>query len=433
MAETVLQLYLNAQHIKTSEQENITNLKKVVAEVKKKLEKKRPLIISYTLVALDPNIDSNDPVIQDVEKIIINKWPAFKNSVTATKDKSTTYVRSVILESLSQMAGKDDTIAAIIWHTSRDVVSFYSIGGETDIIKPFLQSLANQVEEAGRGLWGVANKVAVEQFNGGNINIDIPSAAKVDEENLSDQLKAALVYSGWSSQAGGGENPRHQGQQDWQWSKFAAERAAKGIAEEMNSVLSRQNKSLSTISAGIKKGLDDYFSALQPFLVQVSSTYANNIIANNKRSELLWWKQTLCSQRLGQSYRGLSILETVILMAIDLADQVDPIYPISVDYLLRETLKDVHGEEVYANRPLSEWIDESSKLSELFKELLKPFGNEKEGRKSLLTEMSDVILVGEAKSFFKSTGIDDKASVSASSLAVWLFHELQANKIAVSK
>lgn len=430
MAETVLQFYLNAQHIKTAEQENITNLKKVVAEVKKKLEKKRSLIISYTLVALDPNIDSNDPVIQDVEKVIINKWPAFKNSVTATKDKSTTYVRAVILESLSQMAKKENTVAAIIWHTSRDVISHYSLGGETDIIEPVLQSLSDQVEQAGRELWGVADQVEAQQFEGGNIKIDIPASAKVDDESLKAQLKAAMIWSNWGN---GGENPYQQGQNNVNWPNFAAERASKGITEEVNSALSRQNTSFSTIATSIKKNLENYFSEFQPFLGQLSSTYANNIIANNKRSELLWWKQTLCSPRIGQSYREYSPLETSILMAIDLADQVDPIYPISVDYLLRETLKDVHGNGVDDDRPLSDWIDELMKLNGLFRELLEPFTSEKEGRKSLLVEMSNIMSNENAESFFKVTGIDQKASVSLSDLAVWLFHGLQAHALGTSK
>ncbi len=430
MAESILQSYLNAQHIKTSEQGSIESLKKAVTEVKKILEKKRPLIISYTLVALDPNVNSTEPVVQDVEKVIIKKWPAFKNSVTATKDKSTTYVRAVILESLSQMAKKENMIAAIIWHTARDTVSYYSIGGEVDIIKSVLQSLANQMEEAGQEIWGIASKVEIGTFEGNEINIEISPSAMVSGENIEQHFKAGSLHTSWGD---GGESSYTTNQGNANWPTFFSERVASGLTEEINSALAKQNKSLSSVSKSIKENLDDYFSALRPFFEKISSTYASNIIANNKRSELLWWKQTLCSPRLRQSYRGFSLLETAILMAIDLADQVDPIYPISVDYLLRETLKDVHGEEVDNNRSLSEWIDISLKLNELFKELLIPFSNDKEGRKSLLEEMSNAISKGEAKSFFKVTGIDQKASISLSSLAVWLFHEIQASKIVSSK
>ena len=99
MTETILQSYLNEQHIKTDVQENIDSLKKAVNEVKKHLTRRKVNsdIIPFTLVALDPKVNDTDPVVQLVEDIIIKKWSAFKNSVTATKDKSTTYVRAVIL------------------------------------------------------------------------------------------------------------------------------------------------------------------------------------------------------------------------------------------------------------------------------------------------------------------------------------------------
>ena len=102
MSESILQAYLNAQHIKTPDQSNIDNLKKAVTEIKKLLAKKKLLIIPYSLVALDPMIEDNEPVVGEVEKIIIKNWTAFKNSVSATKDKSTTYIRAVILEAIGQ-------------------------------------------------------------------------------------------------------------------------------------------------------------------------------------------------------------------------------------------------------------------------------------------------------------------------------------------
>ena len=82
MAETLLQTYLNNQFVKTTEEGNINNLKKAIDELVKQLLKKRTKIIAYTLVALDPQISENDPVVIEVEKIIIKKWPAFKNNVT---------------------------------------------------------------------------------------------------------------------------------------------------------------------------------------------------------------------------------------------------------------------------------------------------------------------------------------------------------------
>ena len=69
MTESILQTYLNEQHIKTDVTENIENLKKAVKELEKNLTRKKVKsdIIPYTLVALDPKVKGNDPVVQQVE------------------------------------------------------------------------------------------------------------------------------------------------------------------------------------------------------------------------------------------------------------------------------------------------------------------------------------------------------------------------------
>ena len=163
MNESILQAYLNEQHIKTDVQENIDGLKKAVSEVKKYLTRRkvRADTIPYTLVALDPKIKDNDPVVQQVETIIIKKWPAFKNSVTATKDKSTTYVRAVILESLSQLVKDDIVTAAIVWLTARDVIGHYQLGLEENEISGFLQEMADRTEENGQAVWEISRKLPV--------------------------------------------------------------------------------------------------------------------------------------------------------------------------------------------------------------------------------------------------------------------------------
>ena len=83
MSETILQTYLDNQFIKTADEGNIASLKKAITEVVKRLNKKKGKIIPFTLVAIDPLVSDGDPVILEVERIIISKWSAFKNSVTA--------------------------------------------------------------------------------------------------------------------------------------------------------------------------------------------------------------------------------------------------------------------------------------------------------------------------------------------------------------
>ena len=435
MTESILQTYLNEQHIKTDAQENIDSLRKAVKEVGKYLTRKKIKsdFIPFTLVALDPMVKGSDPVVVQVEALIIKNWPTFKNSVAATKDKSTTYVRAVILESLCQLSKVDAVTATLVWLTARDVIEHYQLNGEGHAISEFLQELADQVEKNGQAAWGISHKLQANKFKGVEISISVINGAKIDEESLKVHLLDAMVHSGWSQNAGGGKNPQTQGHNNWHWPKFMAENSAEGITKVVNSALSQQVKSFSAITSSIQKSLDDYFAQLQPFFEEVNNSIANSISTNNKRSDLLWWKQALYSRSLNASYRSLDQLSAAVSMAHDLAEQVEPVYPESLDYLLRETLKDVHGDQATEEQPLADWLEHSLSLNENIQSALKAYAEQGEQRKPLLTAWANALNSGETASFFIETGIDKKAKLTASDLAVWLFHGLQAQKLATDK
>ena len=357
--------------------------------------------------------------MQQVETIIIKKWPAFKNSVTATNDISTTYVRAVILEALSQLSKDDAAIAALVWLTARDVTGHYQLDAEENSIRALLQQLADRVEEHGQAAWGAIHKPQASKLNEIEISISAIKAAEIDEESLKEQLLDAMVYSGWNTEAEGGKNPYHHGQNSWEWPKFMAEHSATGIIQVVNSALSQQAQSL--------------FVQLKPFFEEVDNSIVNSITVNNKRSELLWWKQSLYSRSLNASYRSLDPLNAAVCMAYDLAEQVEPIYPESLDYLLRETLKDVHGDHAAEDRPLTEWLKDSLSLHEKIQSELKAYAAAEEQRKPLLNAWANFLNSGESANFFTETGIDKKAKLTASDLGVWLFHGLQAQKLATNK
>ncbi len=432
MPNNLLQAYLNKQFIKTSDEGNVANLKKAAIEVSKRLTKKKKKILPFTLVAIDPFIAENDPAVVEVEKIIIAKWPAFKNSVTQTKDKATTYIRIVILEALSQLA-KDELFAAIIWHTSRNVISYLKISNEGVLLREFLLGIGNDIEASSKVSWGINNSPNIPPFTNANFNIDAVKPAKVNEEGLTSHLKAAAVHSGWKTQAGGGENPHHQGQNTFNWPKFFAERAAKGITEEVNTAFVNQIKAVNSIPTSLQKELDKYFSQLQPFFEQISQTLTQGVIVNNKRSELLWWKQTLFSPSLDKSYRSFEPVSLAISMAADLANLVAPIYPCSIDFLLKEALKDVQGDQIDTPKELADLIEQASKMNKNEKELLRLLVSETEGRKPFGTALANILAGITSPDIFTETGIDKKAKISLADFAVWLFHDIQAAKIASTK
>lgn len=433
MAETILQSFLNSQLIKTSDDGNIANLKKAVTEVKKKLESKKTLVILYALVAFDPEIAESEPVIIEVEKIIIKKWAAFKNSVSTTKDTATTYMRAVILEALSQLTKHSDEMAALVRLAVRDVITHYQISDkELGIIRPFLQILANKSEEAGRNSWQTHSEFELNVFEPSKIEFRKGQNVELSEDNLKKQLLAAFVHNGYKVYVSEAENPNQHFNRDWHWTKFAAERAGDGLAKEINWALAKQNKEVSQLLESINEGFKKYIEQLQPFFENVSNEYGLRFNASDRRSQLIWWKQSLYSQSIQTSYRSKSTLENTILTAIDLANMVNPIYPESVDFLLRETLRDVHGEAMDEEIEFKAIVDGILKMEAPIKELLTPLKDAKAGRKLLLNQLGNIASSSE-EDISESTGISLDNQVTYSDFAVWLFHNLQALKLAMSK
>lgn len=431
MSISIIQLFLDNRFIKTDDESHIESLKKASNAIQRVLEQKkhRSKIIPYTLIALDPTVSDSDSVVVEVEEIIIKQWPAFRNSVVKTEDTPISYIQAVILEALFKLS-KDINMAAIVWHTGCNIVSHYKMAGQEEVLTNFLLNIGKKVEEAARNSWSILENSEIDSIEPVEFTLPKVNIGEVSEEEVKDHLLAAAVHTAWTAQAEGGENPAQPATQNHVWPKFFAERAAKGLSKEMNSALLSQNRSLISISKSIQEYIDTYFTNLKPHLEQVSFSILQSSRSLNKRSDLLWWKQALYSPKLDTSYRKLDPLTLSIVVAVDLASIVSPIYPKSVDFFLDETLRDVLGDEIETTIALTELLEKLHQLSDEEKLLLEKLYDESENRKTLGACIAGV-LKGEltVDDISRSTGIEKSAKTSLGELAVWLFHDLQANTL----
>jgi len=431
MSESILQTFLNKQFIKTSDAGNIDSLNKAVTALKNNLTKKRQLIIPYTLIALDPQVSEEDPSVAEVESVIIKNWPTFKNS-TSTKDKPTTYVRVVILQALAEIA-KDETIGAIIWLTGRNVLAFYQTQKEREPMITLLKDIGFRYERDSRKYWSL-NDSSISSFTTPkNISLTYTKFSPIDKTELTNHLLAAAVHNAWVEQAGKAENPYVSNQGNWQWPKFFAERAGKGLTEMFNKAFTSQEQSLATVAGSLQKEVNEYLGQFQVHFETVAKSLNLSSVAANKRNDLLWWKQTMFSPILNDTYRIQDPILTAISMTVDLSNLVGSMYPESVNYLLREALRDVYGESSNEKQSFSVWIESILKLSGSLGEIINPFENNGAGRKSLGSAVANAILSHDGSKFSKETGIDLGQQLSLADLAVWLFHDLQALKISTQR
>jgi hypothetical protein len=430
MSETILQIFLTNQFIKTADARNIDSLNKAVTAVKALLIKKKQLIIPYTLVALDPQISGTDPVVTEVESIIIKNWSTFKNS-TSTKDKPTTYVRVVILQALADIS-KDDQLAAIIWLAGRNVISSYNTHKEKEPMANLLVKLGTQFEVASRKNWSLGDPV-LSKLAPLNIAMPATAASRLNKDELVKILIAASVHNGWTAQAGGGENPSYPAVGDWKWAKFFSEKLGQDLTDFLNKALTSSDKSVNGLATAIQKEINIYFAQFQDFFKDIAASLVTGSIAANKRGELLWWKQALYSTTLNTSYRSLSPIGTMIAMVTDFADLVGMMHPESVNYLLKEAFQDVHPEVVGNKETLTGWVNKAIESGDVLKPLLSSLENEQVGRKSLGTAIANALSRANSSGIATETGIDSAQEFALPELATWLFHDLQALKFAIQK
>ena len=105
------------------------------------------------MIALDPTISGEDPIVEAVEEFIIKQWPTFRNSVVKTKDTPIAYIQAVILSALSKLS-RDVNLAAIIWHSGCNILSHYKLSGQEKVLTEFMLEIGRKVEEAARISWG---------------------------------------------------------------------------------------------------------------------------------------------------------------------------------------------------------------------------------------------------------------------------------------
>ncbi len=64
--------------------ERLESIEKSIADLETKLKKEQTLLPAYTLVALDPNINTDEPVLAEVEAIIASHWKALRAKFSET-------------------------------------------------------------------------------------------------------------------------------------------------------------------------------------------------------------------------------------------------------------------------------------------------------------------------------------------------------------
>ncbi|RZJ71738.1 GTPase-associated system all-helical protein GASH [Flavobacterium sp.] len=415
MESKLLQPFLQAGLLDIGDNdERLEHITKSIENLRAKLIADKKVLISYTLVALDPQITDTEQVLVDTETVVSNHWKALRSKFT---ERPIPLLRAVILNALYDIAAEDPKIARIIYLTATNFYPFAKLGREKAIVEQILYELGETAEKDAVKEWSLESaqpELKIPTLKVSGLKFE---KTKVDSKRLT----SALLVAAQNDPSGHG--PEHGGRSSW--SQHFSEKASEAIRIAVEHSFDEFSKSLTPIS--LETPINKFFTDFKASLDNTLKASFTSIEAVERRSKLLWWKETMYSTSLGNSYRTTNKFIQPFVMAHDLYQQLPAIVPVSVDFLLRDTFLAVEksADEKMTFKELLKSLDIKDNKSQLAHHL--DDAEPSENRISI-TNYLRLVVHGKAttKMLKQYTGIDESETISLNDIAVMLLHDLMA-------
>ena len=420
--ENLLKSFIDAQLLPSiKDNKEFGYLESSSKELSQKISKNKLDIIRYTLAGLNSNLSIESKLFSDTESIIKKSWKTLRN----VTDSPNQLIKAVIWESLNLLS-KDTINASIIFLTGESfLLASATEDAEKQILIDFFNGLKLKFEKASNDQFKFIPSTSTNNPVIGIPNFEFESASKGFEMEL---LKAS-AQNAKDGTALQNANP-YNANQGHPWAAEFASRAASSIAKRIDKVGEDVSEMLGESVGSIRKAIQDSFNQLIKDLT---------LIKHNERmqSDLLWWHHSLYSPSIRKSYRELTIEESIFATAFDLHKQINHLYPIAVEYILQETLLNIYGEISTKPKPVLESLKEifSGSNRSAIVNNVNANTTENENVKSFLgiaQELAQNTSIGDEE-FLCWTGIDATTEISSLDLAIWLFREMQAFRMATTK
>jgi len=432
MNSTILQQYLSLQFIPIDDESGVEKLNKAIEVLVKKLKKEKSRIAQFTLVALDPNISPDDPILQEVQAIVIEKWPVFINKVGG--NNLVTYNRAVILQTLSELCSDSIEIAGIVWLTGSSILKHYSFGREEETLKTWLSELGNKYEEEARKMWTVTDfklNSKLPEFKNSDLQLKYNTVNKV---SLKEKLYAA---AGPNKLNDSGQQVGTEGNRYWpqnnpvNWVTDFGNLASEGIASSIDAISKGNSNEVVTYLSKSDTKINEFLNQLKPYFEGLGNSLLNKSNSLDLRSQLLWLKESQFSNSLNASYREAESDLLPFFIANDVSEIIPKLYPASVDHFAKEIAR-VSKSNADSTTSIFDAIEAGSKNA-LIKNIVAS-NQESTGRIPLYTFIAGCFSGKHKKEeLTQYTGIKNETTIPKTELLVWLLHDMQAFKLSTSK
>lgn len=286
--------------------------------------------VSASRVAIDPNCPATDPWFNTVQDAVKVHWKTF---LVKNHDAPRQICRAILLEALSNAASDNWTLTLAIWNGSSSLMPHLGEGPEQVITREFICGLGNECETHSSEEWriGASAVNSVPEFE---IKLPAVKAIQVDEEELTNAFSGAVGPHNSKGKIPGNPNPHWPSNDPTNWAYQFAPRASKAVATAVNTALTAASPAIEGLSKQLAPALKKHANALGKWV-------SDSVHRNERFTALLWWKQALYSPSLQCSYRKLSPVETAIALSFDLSSVSGAPVPLSVEYFLRETIRNL--------------------------------------------------------------------------------------------
>lgn len=394
--------------------DRLDQLQSAIEKVKSDLTQHQAKIPQYILVALDKDISPDEPVLLEVEKQVTQHWKTLRQR---HKDRPVALLRGVILNALFELGNENPQFARIIYLIGSNFYPFASLGKEKELVFDQLQSFNEKAESEAVSNWAL--KEDLPSLRVSSLEIVLEEDDEVEYDIDSEPLKASL-----NKAASNGHNPyQHQAQ----WAQLFSEGAAKGISTAIGEMLSKVQSSLPILD--IETSINNFFADFSSSLNQTLQTSLSSLMVVERRSKLLWWKETLYSQSQRKSYRDITKVELLpIIMTYDLLEQLPNITPVSVDYLLRDMfflLLAKKDKKTTFSDYFKTMQEHQDTLTQYFQDTPNPSG------RISITDFVGLLVHERVKmeDFNERTGIGLGATIKPSDLSVVLLHDFLCQRL----
>ena len=424
MPDSFLQHLLNEGHLRDLGEDSarFDALKGAVDDLSAHLatSEGRARVVPFTIVALDETAPFGDPVFERLVPAVVKHWPTYGNVYKG--DPPRQLLRMVALAAVRAAAESDERAAAAAWYTTANHLT--AVPTDQAAVYSFAESLGKTAEAAATAVW---KRPAAE------LSFRMPprseaAAASIEGFTLRKDYVSSEVQKALTTQSSNlrYQDPRtHATNNPDAWAEAVAPELSSAIAKAVDggvaSIMKRINGAGLVSTDGMKEFASSFGDKVREALAEAQQTWAGRDL----RSDLLWWRQALYSPSLRGSYRDLDPNRAAIAMAVDLHALVPNFAPMSVEFVLREAVRTCGLDDEIS---LATVVEEARAHRDLWADAYQAEAPEGVRRVPVLT--AALIDMGSPTDWLGPVASETLPIVE---VAVWVFRELQAARLAVGK